>query len=121
MVLELPKLTRVQYGIKLIDLSKQIQQKISKGVVGLELLGRLRGSIRLDLVQEWLHGNFQRFWPKIFRPPSLPDLNVMDFAIWGILARKAYDKPHKNLDSLKRSLITAWNDLDADMIRVHLA
>ena len=35
-----------------------------------------------------------------------------------ILARKACDKPHKNLDSLKHSLITAWNDIDADMIRV---
>ena len=52
-----------------------------------------------------------------FWPPSLPDLNVMDFAIWGILARKAYQKPHKNLDSLKRSLVTAWDDIDADTVR----
>ena len=49
-----------------------------------------------------------------FWPPSSPDLNVMDFAIWGILAGKAYQKPHKNLDSLKRSLVTAWDDIDAD-------
>ena len=52
-----------------------------------------------------------------FWPPSSPDLNVMDFAIWGILARKAYQKPHKNLDSLKRSLVTVWDDIDADTVR----
>ena len=39
----------------------------------------------------------------------------MDFAIWGILARKECDKPQTKLDSLKRSLITAW--IDADMMR----
>ena len=69
------------------------------------------------MVQEWLHDNLERFWPKHFWPPSSPDLNVMDFAIWGILARKACERPHKNLDSLKRSLIKAWNDIDPDMIR----
>ena len=52
-----------------------------------------------------------------FWPPSSPDLNVMDFAIWGILARKAYQKSHKNLDSLKRSLVTAWDDINADTVR----
>ena len=52
-----------------------------------------------------------------FWPPSLPDLNVMDFAIFPILEGKAYQKPHKNLDSLKRSLVTAWDDIDADTVR----
>ena len=41
----------------------------------------------------------------------------MDFAIWEILARKACQKPHKNLDSLKCSVFTAWDDIDADTIR----
>lgn len=39
----------------------------------------------------------------------------MDFAIGEILARKECDKPQKKLNSLKRSLITAW--IDADMMR----
>ena len=46
-----------------------------------------------------------------------PDLNVMDFAIWGILARKACEKPHSNVESLKRSLKKAWADLDEETIR----
>ena len=48
------------------------------------------------LVQEWLHDNFERFRPKHFWSPSSPDLNVIDFAIWGMLARKACERPHKN-------------------------
>ena len=41
----------------------------------------------------------------------------MDFAIWGILARKACEKPHSNVESLKRSLKKAWADLDEETIR----
>ena len=69
------------------------------------------------MTQEWLHDNFERFWPKHFWPLSSPALNVMDFSIWGILAKKACQKPHKNLESLKCSLIKAWDDIDADMVR----
>ena len=69
-----------------------------------------------NMVQQWCQDNFQRFWPKTFWPPSSPDLNVMDFAIWGILARKACEKPHANVGSLKRSL-KKWADLDQEPIR----
>ena len=41
----------------------------------------------------------------------------MDFAIWGILARKACKKLHANVESLKRSLKKAWADLDEETIR----
>ena len=40
----------------------------------------------------------------------------MDFAIWGILARKACEKPLANVASLKRSLKKAWADLDEETI-----
>ena len=49
-------------------------------------------------------------------PPSSPDLIVMDLTIWGILARKACEKPHANAGSLKRSL-KKWADLDQEPIR----
>ena len=60
-----------------------------------------------------------RFWPKCFWPPSSPDLNVMDFAMWGILARKTCENPHANVGSLKtkRSLKKTWTDLDEKTIR----
>ena len=41
----------------------------------------------------------------------------MDFAIWGILTKKACEKPHANGDSLKRSLKKTWADLDEETIR----
>ena len=41
----------------------------------------------------------------------------MDFAIWGILAKKACEKTHSNVDSLKRGLKKAWADLDEETIR----
>ena len=62
-------------------------------------------------------GNSKKSQKIDFWPPSSPGLNAMDFAIWGILARKAYQKPHKNLDSLKLSLVTFWDDIDAETVR----
>ena len=41
----------------------------------------------------------------------------MDFFIWGILARKACEKTHANVESLKRSLKKVWADLDEEIIR----
>ena len=46
----------------------------------------------------------------------MPDLNVVDFANWGILAWKACEKLHKSIDSLKRSLRAAWDDIDEETI-----
>ena len=47
-----------------------------------------------------------QFWPNFFWPPSSTDLNDMDFPMWEILARKACEKPHANVESLK--LKKAW-------------
>ena len=69
------------------------------------------------IVQQWCQDNFQRFWPKCVWPPSSPDLNVMDFSIWGILARKACEKPNTNVESIKRNLKKVWADLDEETIR----
>ena len=43
----------------------------------------------------------------------------MDFAMWGILARKTCENPHANGDSLKtkRSLKKTWTDLGEKTIR----
>ncbi|CAJ0934242.1 unnamed protein product, partial [Mesorhabditis belari] len=46
-------------------------------------------------------------------PPSSPDLNPLDFSVWSVLEAEACQKPHKNLESLKKSLLKAWEGLDA--------
>uniref|UniRef100_A0A914DR40 Tc1-like transposase DDE domain-containing protein n=1 Tax=Acrobeloides nanus TaxID=290746 RepID=A0A914DR40_9BILA len=49
-------------------------------------------------------------------PPNSPDLNPMDYAIWSILMEKACAKPHPNVESLKRALKKAWNEITLEML-----
>lgn len=44
-------------------------------------------------IQNWSKENFPDFWPKKLRPPSRPDLNVMDYSKWAFLKSKACAKP----------------------------
>uniref|UniRef100_A0A914CCY0 Transposase n=1 Tax=Acrobeloides nanus TaxID=290746 RepID=A0A914CCY0_9BILA len=49
-------------------------------------------------------------------PPNSPDLNVMDYSIWSILEAEACAKPHQSIETLKKSLVAAWNKIPQDMI-----
>ena len=136
-----------QNGLSYSKIVKKINDsgiaKISKGTVGdlvakfrktnstenLPRSGRprtVRTPQRINSTQMKAHRNHKRSMSQLARdaninkhfwPPSSPDLNVMDFSIWGILASRACQKPHSNLDSLKCSLIKEWNDIDPEIIR----
>uniref|UniRef100_A0A914DI97 Uncharacterized protein n=1 Tax=Acrobeloides nanus TaxID=290746 RepID=A0A914DI97_9BILA len=41
---------------------------------------------------------------------------MLDYAIWSILEEKACRKPHPNLESLKRALKKAWNEITLDTL-----
>jgi hypothetical protein len=49
-------------------------------------------------------------------PPNSPDLNPLDYAIWSILEEKACSKPHLNVESLKRALKKAWNEINVETL-----
>uniref|UniRef100_A0A914DZ86 Transposase n=1 Tax=Acrobeloides nanus TaxID=290746 RepID=A0A914DZ86_9BILA len=49
-------------------------------------------------------------------PPNSPDLNPMDYAIWSILQEKACQKPHPNVESLKRALKKAWDEITLETL-----
>ena len=49
-------------------------------------------------------------------PPNSPDLNPLDYSIWSILEEKACSKPHPNLDSLKKALTKAWNEIPLETL-----
>uniref|UniRef100_A0A914DGT9 Transposase n=1 Tax=Acrobeloides nanus TaxID=290746 RepID=A0A914DGT9_9BILA len=49
-------------------------------------------------------------------PPNSPDLNVMDYSVWSILEAEACSKPHQSIDTLKKSLTKAWNNISQDVI-----
>uniref|UniRef100_A0A914DD91 DDE-1 domain-containing protein n=1 Tax=Acrobeloides nanus TaxID=290746 RepID=A0A914DD91_9BILA len=44
------------------------------------------------------------------------DLNPLDYSIWSILEEKACSKPHPNLDSLKKALTKAWNEIPLETL-----
>lgn len=50
-------------------------------------------------------------------PPSSPDLNPLDYSIWGTLEARVNAKFHRSLDSLKRALIREWKKLPMDHVR----
>ena len=44
------------------------------------------------------------------------DLNPLDYAVWGILLEKACAKPHPTVESLKRALKKAWNEITLETL-----
>ena len=67
--------------------------------------------------QKWCEEHFPSFWTKDLWPPSSPDLNPMDFCVWGILEKEACSSPHNNLEDLRASLKRAWEKIPQDALR----
>ena len=67
-------------------------------------------------VQEFCRNNFADFWAKDFWPPSSPDLNPLDYAVWGVLEARVNKTSHPNTESLKTAIKEAWTDLSDDVI-----
>ncbi len=68
-------------------------------------------------MQDWCVANFPATIAANEWPPTSPDLNVMDFSIWGILEERACNKKHQSLAELKKSLCKAWNEIPQSEIR----
>ena len=50
-------------------------------------------------------------------PPHSPDLNPVDFGIWGVLEEKVYrGRRITDIESLKEALVTEWNLLPQELI-----
>ena len=67
------------------------------------------------IVQNWLKNNLN-FWAKDIWPPSSPDLNPLDFSIWANLRARVNEHQHPNIDTLKSTIIKAWNEFSRDEI-----
>lgn len=69
--------------------------------------------------QEWLGEHCTDFIDKVSWPPNSPDLNPLDYSIWGAMLEKFHKlnpKP-QNLVELKAVLQTIWDDLPLETIR----
>ena len=61
------------------------------------------------LTQNWCKNHLPDFIPKDLWPPSSPDLNPLDYAVWG------YIEP--NIDSLKESIIREWDAMPKNFVK----
>ena len=69
-----------------------------------------------NLAQNYCANHLANFWPKDFWPPSSPDLNPLDYAVWSEVERKACNVPHRNMDELKGSVDREWDALTPEYL-----
>ncbi|QQP48981.1 Uncharacterized protein FKW44_009476, partial [Caligus rogercresseyi] len=69
-----------------------------------------------DLCQKFCTANMAHFWPKDMWPSSSPDLNPLDFAVWGELEKKTNRTPHPNVDALKATIRTEWDNMSEEFL-----
>ena len=60
----------------------------------------------------------QRVTPKIIPPncPNSPDLNPVDYRIWGVMQDRVYHTPVLDVAYLRQRLIDTWNDLSQSIV-----
>jgi hypothetical protein len=63
--------------------------------------------------QEWLRQHTPDFISKVEWPPNSPDLNPLDFHVWGVMLHRYQQLQPKpsNTAELRDALETIWNDL----------
>jgi inhibitor of nuclear factor kappa-B kinase subunit alpha len=65
-----------------------------------------------NLVQNWMEENLPLFWSKAFWPPNSPDLNPLDYYVWGVMERMSNKASHNSTDSLKVAITQAAASMD---------
>ena len=66
--------------------------------------------------QEWLAENFHDHVTPNIWPPSSPDLNPLDYYVWGVVERETNKHAHNTKDSLKAAI----GDIMANINKNHL-
>ena len=72
-------------------------------------------------VREFFNANFKDRWIGrggwVSWAPRSPDLAPPDFFLWGFLKNKVYGQKHDSIESLKRSITAACNEIDTSMLQ----
>lgn len=70
------------------------------------------------LAQDWIATNCNDFIGKDEWPPNSPDLNPLDYHVWGVMLERyrAFHPKPKTIDELKNVLQLIWNQLPQDSI-----
>ena len=64
----------------------------------------------------YLHSNVPEFTEPENWPPNSPDLNPVDYAVWGALQQMVYRRKISDIDQLKRVLIDCWAQQSQDTL-----
>ena len=64
-----------------------------------------------------LDRHFAGYWSKDLWPASSPDLNPLDFSIWGFLESKVSTNTHQSVEHLKAALQKAWAEISVEHLR----
>ena len=67
--------------------------------------------------QNWCSENLPDFIKTKDWPPSSPDLNPLDYFVWGTLEAKVNATRHDSIESLKAKLLEEWDNLEMGTIR----
>jgi hypothetical protein len=67
--------------------------------------------------QLFIESNMAANWSKTVWPPYSPDLNLLDYGIWGVMQAKVNATSHENKSALARTIRREWNRLSEAMIR----
>eukprot|EP00095_Tigriopus_kingsejongensis_P000684 snap_masked-scaffold340_size202118-processed-gene-1.17 protein:Tk00684 transcript:snap_masked-scaffold340_size202118-processed-gene-1.17-mRNA-1 annotation:"hypothetical protein AND_000720" len=57
------------------------------------------------------------FWSKEVWPPSSPNLNPLDYSIWGHVESRACANHDSNTNTLRQSVEAVWRDMTADYVK----
>ena len=62
-----------------------------------------------NVLQPWCKDHFSRNIERAERQASSPNLNPLDYAIWGYFESKVYATHHQSLEALQVPLIKEWS------------
>jgi hypothetical protein len=69
----------------------------------------------LDTVELLTNGT-PDFIPPALWPPNSPDLNPVDYKIWGVMQEKVYKTKVRDVGELRQRIIQAWDEFDQVVI-----
>ncbi len=58
----------------------------------------------VNSTQQFIESNMATHWSKTVWPPYSPDLNLLDYGIWGVMQTKVNATSHKNKSALTRTI-----------------
>lgn len=73
------------------------------------------------LTQEWCRQNCPDFISAQDWPPSSPDLNPLDYCVWGVMEERVNATIHRSLKSFKAAIEKEWDRLPLIYVRAAIA